>query len=131
MVLVPALMLVLLALGAITVDLSALHAQHRQLHAATSAAADDAAAMLDEHLLQRAGELRIDEAAATRVVHAHLHDDAVPGRLDGRPSVRVSEDGTTVEVRAAVVVDRIMLRSLRATGTTERLDVVVTAGLDR
>lgn len=131
LVLAPALMLVLLALGAIAIDLSALHAQHRQLHATASAAADDAAGMLDERHLQSSGELRIDPAAATRVVRSHLHDGAVPGRLDGSVGVTVSADGTTVEVRTTVIVERVLLPSLRRGSSRERLEVRVSARLER
>ena len=128
LVLVPAMLVVLLSLGAIALDLTSLHAAHRSLHRTVSGAADDAAGMLDGHHLQRTGEIRIDEPAARRVALAHLDAAELPGNLDRRPSVEVVDSGTAVRVGASVRVDRVVSRLL---GADDRIGVEVTGRLRR
>lgn len=130
LIIVPTMALVLLALGAIAVDMSALHAQHRHLHSATSAAADDAAGMIDGAHLQLTGATRIDPVAARRVALAHLVDDALPGRLEHPPVVQVASDGRSLEIRASVRVRRLLLPSLRPGAAEERLSARVVAGIE-
>lgn len=98
-VLAPALVLVLLVLGAIAVDLSLVHTARRSAHRSLSAAADDAAAMIDSREFQRSGSVQLDPAAAERVALAHL------GLLDGDVPDGFSEPAFTVteaEIRADV-----------------------------
>jgi hypothetical protein len=125
-VLVPALALVVIALAAIAVDLSAVHAAHRSLHRSVSAAADDAAGMLDQRHLQLTGEVRIDAAAAQRVAAAHLASASLPGELvDLRTDVDPAAG--TVTVTATVVVRRILLPASASTGRDESLHARVRA----
>ena len=128
LVLVPSMLVVLLSLGAIALDLTSLHAAHRGLHRTVSSAADDAAAMLDGHHLQRTGELRIDEPAARRVALAHLDAAGLPGELDGTPSVEIVDGGSAVQVGASVRVERVVSRLL---GADDRVEVEVTGRLRR
>jgi hypothetical protein len=100
----PALVLIILVLGAIAVDLSLVHAARRSAYRSLSAAADDAAAMVDASEFQRSGEVHIDPDAATRVVRAHL------GLLDGdappefsEPAFRVLNADVATDVPAGVV----------------------------
>jgi Flp pilus assembly protein TadG len=130
LVLVPALLMVLLALGAIAIDLSVLHGAHRSLHRIASGAADDAAAMIDTERLQVDGELRIDGAAARRVVDAHLDAAQVPGSL-ASSRTSVSADGDVVTVELTSSVDHVLLASLPGTERTEAVSVTVRARLQR
>jgi len=121
LILVPTMTLVLLALGGIAVDLTAMHTSQRAVHRIVSAAADDAAAMLDPREVQRSGRVRIDPLAARRVVEAHVRDDTVPGELTGPVRVDVSADGTAVEVHATVRLRHVMMRAVPSAGD----DVVI------
>lgn len=99
LMLAPALVLVVLVLGAIAVDLSLVHAARRSAYRSLSAAADDAAAMVDSAEFQRSGEVRIDPASAERVVRAHLgvlDGDAPPGFSE--PAFRVLDADVTADV---------------------------------
>ncbi len=122
LVLVPAVTLVVFALAGIAVDLSALHSAHRSLHRSVSAAADDAAAMLDQRHLQMTGEVRIDPSAAQRVAAAHLATVSLPGDL---VELRTDVDpaGGTVTVTATFVVRRILLPASAWSGRDESLQV--------
>lgn len=100
----PALVLIVLVLGAIAVDLSLVHTARRSAYRSLSAAADDAAAMIDAAEFQRTGEVHIDPEAATRVVRAHLgllDGDAPPGFSE--PAFRVIDADVVTDVTAGVV----------------------------
>lgn len=102
--LAPALVLVVLVLGAIAVDLSLVHAARRSAYRSLSAAADDAAAMVDSAEFQRSGEVRLDPDSAERVVRAHLgvlDGDAPPGFSE--PAFRVLDADVAVDVPAGRV----------------------------
>ncbi len=131
LVLVPTMLLVLIALGGIAIDMSLVHAAHRAVHRTTSAAADDAAGMLDTSLLQRTGELRIDPEAARRVVAAEFAEARLPGDLVGTPSVVVDPSGSSVSVTVDVDVERVMLRAIPGQPDSERLRVTAMARLER
>ena len=112
LVLVPTMLLVLLVLGGIAVDLSVLHGTQRRAERVAAAAADDAAGMLDLELIQVAGELRIDRAAARRVVAAHVEAADRPTRPVELLDVVVGDDGTAVHVRLRSAAPAVMLRSM-------------------
>lgn len=131
LVLVPTMLLVLMCLGGLAIDLSLLHGAHRSAHRVVSAAADDAAAMIDTEQLQLTGELRIDPAAAQRVALAQVGTMTLPGRQLGAVRVEVDPDGTTVSVSVAVEVDHVMLRALPGAPDEQRLDVIAHARLNR
>lgn len=122
-VLAPALLLVLLALAAVAVDLSLVHSAHRGVHRIVSAAADDAAGLVDGHHLQTTGEIRIDESAAAELVRTRLRHTDLPGELIGQPVVTVDRSSGRVTVRAVVDVGHPVTRSLRSGRVTTRLDV--------
>ena len=130
LILVPAMMMVLLALGAIAIDLSVLHGAHRSLHRIASSAADDAAAMLDAEQLQMDGELRIDVPAARQVVEAHLDAARVPGTLTSART-SISEDGGVVTVELTAAVDHVLLAAVPGTDPSEAISVVARARLQR
>ncbi|CAN5650170.1 hypothetical protein BH10ACT3_BH10ACT3_07710 [soil metagenome] len=70
--LVPAIMLILIALGSIAVDMTAVFGAQRATQQVVAAAADDAAGMLDSRAIQRDGTIAIDPIAAERVAVAHI-----------------------------------------------------------
>ena len=109
LVLVPAMMLVLIVLAGIAVDLVASHVAQRSLYRTVSAAADDAAGMIDGRRLQADGSLTIDDAAAERVVRTRLATSDLPGPVT---EAVVDTDDTTVEVRVRVLIPRIFLRAV-------------------
>ena len=121
LVLLPAMVLVLLSLGAIAIDLSIVHSVHRDAHRVASAAADDAAAMIDERQLQITGALVIDPAEAERVVRAHLSGAHLAGDLVG---VEVQPSETTVDVRLTVDAPHVLLASFPGRDDATRLVVV-------
>ena len=128
--LVPSLMLVLIALTGIAIDLTLLHLSHRSLHRAVSAAADDAASMIDERHLQLSGELRIDEQRATTVAMARMGIADTPGRIDA-VTVSFGPGGDTVTVAVDAEVDHIVLRAAPGIGATEQLVVRAASRLHR
>lgn len=130
LILVPAMLMVVLALGAIAVDLSVLHGAHRTLHRIASGAADDAAAMIDAEQLQLDGELRIDDRAARQVVDAHLDAARVPGTLTAART-SISEDGAVVTVELTAAVDHVLLATIPGTEPTEPISVIARARLQR
>lgn len=128
LVLVPAITLVLLCLAAIAIDLSLVHAVHRDAHRTVSAAADDAAAMIDERRLQLTGELEIDPARAERVVRAHLGSADLAGELS---EVDITTDDTTVDVSAVVHAPHVVLPALPGRDDSTRLVVTARGRLHR
>ena len=119
--LVPAMALIVFALAGVAVDLSLVHSAHRSLHRSVSAAADDAAAMIDQRQMQMTGELRIDPVAARRVADAHLATATLPGELV-QLRTEVDPSGGTVTVTATVVVRRILLPASVSSGRDDSLD---------
>lgn len=67
LMLVPAAVAVLFALAAVAVDLSMVFLAERELAEAALAAANDAAAVVDEHRFRTSGEVGVDCSAAAAV----------------------------------------------------------------
>jgi len=109
LVLVPAMLLVFIALGAIALDLSAVAGAQRAAERDLAAAADDAAGMLDAHAHQLDGSIRIDAAGATAVVDARVSSSDGPGRI---VDLQVEVTDTTVEITARVVSPHLFLRAV-------------------
>jgi hypothetical protein len=105
LILVPALVLVLLVLGAIAVDASIAYLGRRQLSDFTASAADRAAASaLDKPSFYGAGSVRIDPAIAQQVV-ADAEGVAKRGGLDiTAVTVTVAPTGDAVTVAASATV---------------------------
>ncbi len=130
----PALVLVMLVLGAIAVDLTLIHTARRSAYRSLSAAADDAAAMVDSAEFQRTGEIRIDPDAAERVVRAHLgllDGDAPPGFSEPAFEIVKADVATDVPARevridATVEVDHIFGPAVPGLGDTTLLHLSVT-----
>jgi hypothetical protein len=105
LILVPALVLVLLVLGAIAVDASIAYLGRRQLADFTASAADRAAASaLDKASFYGAGSVRIDPAIAQQVV-ANAEGVARRGGLEiTAVTVTVAPSGDAVTVAASATV---------------------------
>lgn len=120
LVLVPAMTLVLLCLGAIAVDMTLLHAAHRQVHRVAASAAEDAAGMLDERELLSTGRVVVDPERARGVVRAHLDAASLPGEL---VDLRIATGPDVVEVVVTVEIRHVLLPAVRSGAGTETVTV--------
>lgn len=105
--LVPAAVLVALLLAAIAVDGAIAFTAERRLHAAASAAANDAATYgLDEARYRATGEYRLDPERVDTAVREAL--DGFDSELVDRAAyaVTIGPDGTTVAVTLRTTADR-------------------------
>lgn len=131
LMLMPAAILIMFVLGAIAVDLTALRAGQRDLQAAVTDAANDAATgALDESLLRAGLGYRVDEGSAWLIAHSVLAtrgalDDVVDG-----PHIAVAPDGS-VTVSAARRVPHVFGRALPGVPDHEVVRATATASLDR
>lgn len=131
LILVPAMMLVLFCLGGIAIDMTLVHGAHRSAHRVVSAAADDAAGMIDAAALQRTGELTIDPVAARQVALDQIDAMRLPGRVVDGPSVGVAAAGDTVTVAVTLEIDHVMLRAVPGHDDHEQIHVVAEGRLNR
>ena len=129
LILVPTMLLVVIALGAIAVDLTALHVARRSVQRVAETAADDAAAMLDTRRVQVDGTIRIDAGAAHRVAVAHARTASLPGRLQEPVDVQVASDGTTVTVTLRVQVRDVISGPVGSDGGETEIRASATARL--
>jgi Flp pilus assembly protein TadG len=108
LILIPAIVLVLLVLGAIAVDASVAYLARRQLTDFTTSAADRAAASaLDKSSFYGSGQVRIDPVVAQNVVAA-AESAAVRGGLDiTSVTVSVGPSGQSVTVVATAVTQTV------------------------
>ena len=112
LMLMPAAVLIVLVLGAITVDLTVVRLGQRELIAAAGDAANDAATYgLDESALRAGRGYVIDAARAEDAVLASLDAKGLLDRLATPPAVTIAEDGT-VEVRLVRDVPYVFARAL-------------------
>jgi hypothetical protein len=110
--LIPAAILIVLVLGAITVDLTVVRLGQRELTAAAGDAANDAATFGIDQSALRAGEgLVLDAERAHSAVLASLEAKGILDRLAEPPYVTVTDDGT-VEVRLARDVPYLFAKAL-------------------
>jgi Flp pilus assembly protein TadG len=128
LVLVPAMTLVLLCLGAIGVDLSLVHAAHRQAHRVASVAAEDGASMIDERELQHSGTLVLDADRATSVALAHVSVADLVGEVR---DVSVLPGTTTLDVTLTVDVPHVLAPSLPGHDGSTRITVSARGRLHR
>lgn len=146
LMLVPALLLVLMTLGGVGVDMALTHSAQRAAYKTLSAAADDAAGMLDGARLQADGTVALDRSAAERVARAHLGvlpaevgDRAVGaariGAVESLPYRVVSSGVTTtddsVTITATIEVDHIFLGAVPGLQDRSRVTVTTTGRLLR
>jgi hypothetical protein len=114
MILMPTLTLVVLVLGALSVDLAVVHLGQRQAFAAASAAANDAATYgLDPTALQQGEGAVLDAARARRAAAASL---AGEDALDPSAQAVVAIDGTTVTVTVVLDVSYVFAQGIPGSG---------------
>lgn len=106
LLLFPAAILVVLALAAITIDLSALHGAHRRAERVVTAVADDAAAVLDVAALRAGLPPAIDLPRARRQALADLAEADLPGVVVGTPVVVAGPRPATIEVEVELRMRR-------------------------
>lgn len=111
LMLVPAGVLVVLVLAALTVDLSLVHLARREVVAGAEAAANDAVtAGLDEAAFRAGRGYRLDHTRVGAVVQAALAGRGLLDRLERPPRIEIS--GTTVSVSVTLRVDYVFARAL-------------------
>jgi len=131
LMLMPAAVLIVMVLGAITVDLTAVRLGQRELVAAAGDAANDAVTVgLDEADLRRGAGYRIDPALAQQAVVESL---AAKGLLDdlAEPPTVVVTSADTVEVRLARRVPHIFAKALPGAPHDELVRATVTARVEQ
>jgi hypothetical protein len=112
LMLMPAAILVMVVLGAITVDLTVARLGQRELIAAAADAANDATTVgIDQATLRAGGGTTIDPGRAERAVWASLDAKGLLDDLAAPPAVTVTNDGT-VEVRLVRRVPYIFAKAL-------------------
>ena len=131
LMLMPAAVLIMFVLGAIAVDLTAMHLGQRDLQAALTDAANDAAGgALDEGLLRAGLGYHVDESAAWLIATNVLAVKGVARDLVDGPFVSVGPDGW-VTVTAARRVDHVFGRALPGVPDHEVVRATATAMLER
>jgi hypothetical protein len=133
--LVPAMLLVLIVLGGIGVDMAITHSAQRSAHKTLSAAADDAAGMIDAARQQTDGTVVLDQAAARNVALAHLGplptelgggDNGLPYRV---VEADVSTTDHTITITARIEVDHIFIGAVPGVSRTSTVTVTTTGRL--
>lgn len=109
--LVPAAVLVLFLLGALTIDSAAAYLAQRQLSDAMAGAANDAAtAALSDSAFYQRGQLIVDPTIAATVICQSVY-----ATLDTRihlTSLQLAVDGRWVHLRATAAIRKIMLNAV-------------------
>ena len=129
LMLVPAGVLVVVLLGAVTIDLSAAHLAQRRLVQVTERAADDAAGMLDRDSVRAGGPVRTNPAQARQLAQMHLASLDVPGLQRRWADMSVSPGGNEVSVRSGATVQRLFGRGLPGVSPTYRISARASARL--
>lgn len=110
--LMPAAVLIVIALAAMTVDMAIVHLGEREAAAAADAAANDAVTWgLDEGALYEDGEYRLDAARVRESVERSLAAHEISGTLLS-VSISAGVDSVSVTVEIEVEVDYIFARAL-------------------
>lgn len=112
LMLMPAAFLVLLVLGAIAVDLTAIRVGQRSLLSSATDAANDAVTVgLDETAYREGAGYQLDPEQVRGAVYAVLFAKGILHRLTAAPTIVIHPDrSVTVELRAEV--DHIFARAL-------------------
>ena len=120
--LMPAVLLVVIVMGAIAIDLGAVHVRQRDLANAAAAAANDGVSYgLDRDHLRATGEQRLDPVAVAETVAASIAARqtgdivVIDVQLIGTDQVEVTLGTTAVHILAPAVPGASSSVSLRAT----------------
>lgn len=131
LMLMPAAVLIMFVLGAIAVDLTAIRLGQRELQAALTDAANDAATgALDESLVRAGLGYRIDSARAQSIAVEAIAAKGVLRDVSEGPTVSIGEDGS-VTVTASRRVDHVFGRALPGVPRHETVRATATASLER
>ncbi len=110
----PAAVLILVVLGALAVDFTAVHLRQRELENAADAAANDAAAAaVDQQILRSTGDLILDPALAQQVIAVSVGARNLPDASIAGADVADTE----VTVTLTMSVDYIFGKALGLPGT--------------
>ena len=127
LLLIPAFLLVLLAAAALVVDAGIGFAAKRELVETAAAAANDAAAAMDDATFYRAGNVRLDPAMAQRLAVASVArrrstlvpdatvDVSISVTANGEPAIDVVATGSTRLLFARFLPARASTITLHAT----------------
>ena len=104
LMLMPAAFLILLVLGAIAVDLTAVRVGQRSLLSSATDAANDAVTVgLDEDAYRAGAGYRLDPGKVREAVYAVLYAKGILHRLTAAPTITIHPDSSvTVELRGQV-----------------------------
>jgi Flp pilus assembly protein TadG len=127
----PAAVLVMMVLGAITVDFSIAFLGERELAGATAAAANDAAARaLSNRDFYQNGVVVLDGAAATELATDAVRSALDPERYhDVQVAVGVAPGGRGVVVTASAEVDYLFAQALPVAPGRARVEATSSASL--
>jgi Putative Flp pilus-assembly TadE/G-like len=118
LMLMPAAMLVMIVLAAITLDLGLVYLRRTEVAAAADAAANDAVTYgLDEAVYRGGGGYVLDPARVRAAVDRTIESHHLAGRLAAPPELIVT--ATTVQVRLTARVDFVFARALPGVDSTE------------
>lgn len=127
LMLMPAAFLILLVLGAIAVDLTAVRVGQRSLLSSATDAANDAVTVgLDEDAYRAGSGYRLDPGKVRESVYAVLFAKGILHRLTSAPIITIHPDSSvTVELRGKV--DHIFGRALPAASDPVPVRALATA----
>jgi Flp pilus assembly protein TadG len=129
LLLFPAAVLVVIVLGAITVDFTIVFLGERELAGATAAAANDTASRaLSNRRFYEHGELVLDAAAARAIATEEVHAALDPARYDN-VHVRVDVTDLRLIVTASADVDYLFARGVPGAPRRTRVEATATASL--
>jgi hypothetical protein len=129
LVLMPAAVLIVLLLGAVAVDLTAVHLRRQQAIEAAASAANDAVTFgLDESALRSGRGYRLDPVRVREVVLRSIEDQGLADDLVAPPVV-TEPTPSSVHVELSMRADYVFARSLPGAprGTTVRGAATATA----
>lgn len=131
LLLMPVGVLIMLTLGAITIDLVIVRVAQRDLiDAATDAANDAVAVGFDEAMWRVGAGYRLDEARVEYTVYSVLGSKGLLDRLDRPPEIEIVDDNT-VTVRLARRVPHVFAKALPGAPHDEEVRATVTASIER
>lgn len=131
LLLMPVGVLIMLILGAITIDLVIVRvAQHDLIDAATDAANDAVAVGFDEAMWRVGAGYRLDEARVDYTVYSMLGAKGMLDRLEGPPEIEIVDDDT-VTVRLARRVPHVFAKALPGAPHDQMVRATVTAVIQR
>jgi len=131
LMLMPAAVLVVLLLGAISVDLAIVHLrQHQAVAAAASAANDAVTAGLDQTALRRGDGYRLDPARVDQAVTESIEAQGIAAELAEPPVVTMATPDT-VTVELHLRADYLFARSLPHGPRSTTVEGMATATIEQ